>query len=96
MLAASLRIKAFKKKRWWGGLVSVWSLSKVLAGSADCGWLGQQELAGTGGGESSLNVRLGNSKRLASFPGFQSAGTAQGLGNHLLPPFIHSYLFNIY
>lgn len=94
MLAASLRIKAFKKKGWGGG--SVWSLSKVLTGSADCEWLGQQALAGTGGGDSSLNVRLGNSKRLASFPGFQSAGTAQGLGNHLLPPFIHSYLFNIY
>lgn len=35
-----------------------------------CGWLGRRTLAGTGGGDSSLKMRLGNSKRLASFPGF--------------------------
>lgn len=92
VVAAPLRIKALRRRKK-AYLVAVQGTSW---GCRLCGWLGRQALAGTGGGDSSLNVRLGNSKRLASFPGFWSAGTAKGLGNHLLPPFIHSFLFNIY
>lgn len=97
---SSTKDKSLKEKEIVSAAVqgTCWGcrLCRGLGWQAVWGALGRQALAGAGGGDSSLNVRLGNSKRLASFPGFWSTGTAKGLGNHLLAPFIHSYLFNIY
>ena len=65
--AAPPRIKGFLKKerKAPGRCPRYYSRVRTL-----CGELERQALAGIGGGGSSLSVRLGDSKRLASFFGF--------------------------